>query len=45
VLRADAYGLLMLLPERGAVETSELGPARRASGVRYGLGLGTAYGF
>jgi long-subunit fatty acid transport protein len=45
VLRADAYGLLTLLPERGAVQSSELGPARRASGIRYGFGLGTAYGF
>ena len=45
VLRADAYGVLMLLPERSAVQTGELGTALRASGVRYGFGLGTAYGF
>jgi hypothetical protein len=45
VLRADAYGLLTLLPERSAVQSNELGPARRASGIRYGFGLGTGYGF
>jgi hypothetical protein len=45
VLRADAYGLLMLLPERSAVHSGELGPPRRASGTRYGFGLGTSYGF
>jgi long-chain fatty acid transport protein len=45
LLRFDAYGLVTVMPERSAVLESELGVPRRASGLRFGFGLGSSYGF
>jgi hypothetical protein len=45
LLRGDVFGAASLLPERLALEGSELGGPLRASGFRFAVGVGSAYAF